>query len=34
MQQDFPKFWHWIGATGDLDAAMATFATRHNASKP
>ncbi len=31
MTEDFPKFWHWIGATGDLDAAIATFATRHNA---
>ncbi len=33
MADDFPKFWTWIGATGDLDAAMAAFQTRHNATK-
>ena len=31
---DFPKFWNWIGAQGNLDAALATFATRHNATRP
>ncbi|MEO5620143.1 MAG: hypothetical protein ABIQ85_04440 [Cypionkella sp.] len=33
MTEDFPKFWHWIGAEGDLSAAMAEFQTRHNATK-
>ncbi len=30
--QDFRRFWHWIGATGDLDKALAEWNTRHNAS--
>ena len=30
----FPVFWQWIGAEGDLTAAMAEFDVRHNASKP
>ena len=34
IRTDFPKFWAWIGAQGDLDAALATFATRHNATNP
>jgi hypothetical protein len=29
---DFTAFWHWIGAQGDLDAALAEWDTRHNAS--
>jgi len=28
----FPRFWRWIGAEGDLDAALAEFAKWHNAS--
>jgi hypothetical protein len=31
---DFPRFWEWIGATGDLAAAQAEWQTQHNASKP
>ena len=31
---DFPRFWHWIGAQGDLAAAMAEWQVRHNATKP
>lgn len=30
---DFPRFWNWIGAEGDLAAAMAEWQTRHNAAK-
>ena len=30
---DFPAFWHWIGAEGDLSAAMAEWNIRHNATK-
>lgn len=30
---DFPAFWRWIGATGDLDAAMAEWQVRHNATE-
>ena len=33
IDQDFPAFWHWIGAQGDLSAAMAEWQTRHNASE-
>lgn len=33
MDTDFPAFWDWIGATGDLDAAMAEWHTRHNATE-
>jgi hypothetical protein len=25
IKTEFPKFWSWIGATGDLDAALAEF---------
>lgn len=28
---DFPRFSDWIGATGDLDSALAEFSVRHNA---
>ena len=31
---DFPRFWNWIGAKGDLAAAMAEWQLRHNATKP
>ena len=31
-QEDFPRFWAWIGAEGDLQAALAEWQTRHNAS--
>ncbi|MEO8244902.1 MAG: hypothetical protein ABI832_21670 [bacterium] len=34
MERDFPRFWHWIGASGDLNAAMAEWTVRHNATKP
>jgi hypothetical protein len=34
MDTDFPKFWHWIKAKGDLDAAMAEWQVRHNPTKP
>ena len=27
----FPEFWRWIGAEGDLDAALAEWRTKHNA---
>jgi hypothetical protein len=30
----FPEFWNEIGADGDLEAAMAEWAVRHNASSP
>jgi hypothetical protein len=29
---DFRRFWNWIGATGDMDKALAEWNTRHNAS--
>ncbi len=29
---DFRTFWHWIGATGDLERALAEGETRYNAS--
>lgn len=29
----FPEFWRWIGAEGDLDAALETWTVRHNASR-
>ncbi len=29
-EMDFPKFWNWIGAKGDLDAAMLEFKAGHN----
>ncbi len=31
-RDDFSRFWHWIGAEGDLDAALAEWNVRHNAS--
>ena len=30
--EDFRRFWDWIGAEGDLDAALAEWQVRHNAS--
>lgn len=33
IEQDFIAFWKFIGAEGDLDAALSEFHTRHNASK-
>jgi len=32
-QKEFPEFWKLIGAEGNLNAAMAEFDKRHNASK-
>ncbi len=31
-EADFRAFWHWIGAEGDLDRALAQWQVRHNAS--
>jgi len=31
-RRDFRRFWRWIDASGDLDAAMAEWDTRYNAS--
>jgi len=31
-EEDFIAFWRWIGAEGDLDAALAEWRTRYNAS--
>lgn len=31
-QQDFPRFWQAIGAEGDMQAALAEWSIRHNAS--
>ena len=33
MEQDFPKFWDWIGAKGDLAAATTEWTVRHNATE-
>ncbi|MEN8202594.1 MAG: hypothetical protein ABFS28_08370 [Bacteroidota bacterium] len=33
IEEEFPEFWEWIGAEGDLDRAMESFAQRHNRSK-
>jgi len=33
-EEDFPVFWERIGASGDLQAALAAFRTPHNASQP
>lgn len=33
IKEDFKKFWNWIGAEGDLDAALAEFDIVHNQSK-
>lgn len=30
---DFERFWHWIGAEGDLDAALAEWQRCYNASE-
>ncbi len=30
--EDFARFWDWIGAEGDLDAALAEWQRRYNAS--
>ncbi len=30
-KEDFRAFWDWIGATGDLDAALAEWDVRHDA---
>lgn len=32
--EDFRTFWDWIGATGDLDAALAEWDVRHDATVP
>lgn len=29
--EDWPRFWAWIGAEGDYDAALAEWSVRHNA---
>jgi hypothetical protein len=34
VREDFPAFWEWIGAAGDLDAALAEWDVRHDATKP
>ncbi len=31
VDDDFPEFWRWIGAVGDLDAALDEWTVRHNA---
>lgn len=31
-KEDFRRFWHWIGAAGDIEQALAEWDTRHNAS--
>jgi hypothetical protein len=33
-ERDFRQFWAWIGADGDLDAALREWTIQHNASKP
>jgi hypothetical protein len=30
MTDDFPRFWNWIGATGDFDAAMREWSIKRN----
>ncbi|WNC59791.1 hypothetical protein RHJ80_09970 [Thermosynechococcus sp. QS41] len=30
IQTAFPQFWEWIGAEGDLEAALGCFQTKHN----
>lgn len=32
-EDDFVAFWHWIGALGDLKAALSEWSTPHNQSK-
>ena len=34
LPETFPTFWRWIGAEGDLDAALRELETLHNAAKP
>lgn len=31
IQTAFPQFWEWIGAEGNLEAALGCFQTKHNA---
>jgi hypothetical protein len=33
-KEDFREFWAWVGAEGDLDAALAEWDVRHDATKP
>jgi len=33
-RQDFKRFWDFVGAEGDIDAALLEFSTYYNASKP
>ena len=33
-KEDFAAFWHWIGAEGDLDAALAEWDVRYNPNPP
>jgi hypothetical protein len=33
-EEDFARFWDWIGAEGKLDDALAEWQVRHNASDP
>ncbi|KAA9009870.1 hypothetical protein [Histidinibacterium aquaticum] len=33
LAEDFPRFVRWIGAEGDLDAALSELAQRHNATE-
>ncbi|MGH2934164.1 MAG: hypothetical protein ACRDL2_06570 [Gaiellaceae bacterium] len=32
-QDDFRRFWEWIGAAGDLNAALGEWTIRHNATR-
>ncbi len=32
IDEDFPRFWQWIGAEGNLQAALGEWQVRHNAS--
>jgi hypothetical protein len=33
-KDDFRTFWEWVGAEGDLDAALAEWDVRHDATRP
>lgn len=33
IEEEFPMFWKWIGAEGDLEGALETFTRKHNRSK-
>ncbi|MET0772078.1 MAG: hypothetical protein ABWZ82_03255 [Candidatus Limnocylindrales bacterium] len=33
-KEDFRAFWDWVGATGDLDAALAEWDVKHDATDP